>query len=305
MGELSVGFIGFGEAAFHICSGLKSEGVEHIRAFDVMANDAELGAKIKDRASTVGVILDSSLGELIQNTQVIFCATSAKYALSIAEQAAPFIRAEKIYVDLNAASPKVKKEIAEVIGQTGGLFVDGAVMEAVPPHRHKVPIFLSGQGAVAFQKLLQPVGMNLTVINDQAGSSSSMKMIRSIFMKGFTALLLETLMASHQAGVEKEIVDSISGTLSNSSIENLMNLLLTRTAIHAQRRVSEMKEVVETLHDMDLDSTMSQAAQRKLQGLVDLEINAFFDYQAPDHYRKVLEGIAKLQNHVERKEELN
>jgi 3-hydroxyisobutyrate dehydrogenase-like beta-hydroxyacid dehydrogenase len=138
--------------------------------------------------------------------------------------------------------------------------------------------------------------MNLTVINDQAGSSSSMKMIRSIFMKGFTALLLETLMASHQAGVEKEIVDSISGTLSNGSIEKLMNLLLTRTAIHAERRVSEMKDVVETLADMDLDSTMSQAAQKKLQSLVDLKLNSYFDFKAPEHYRQVLEGIAKLQD---------
>ncbi|GAA4725956.1 DUF1932 domain-containing protein [Brevibacillus fulvus] len=295
MNDRKIGFIGFGEAAFHICSGLKSEGVEQIRAFDVMANDAVLGVKIKERASSIAVTLDNSLRELLEHSQVIFCATSAKYALGIAQEAAEFIGNRHIYVDLNAASPKVKREIASVIQQAGGLFVDGAVMEAVPPLRHKVPILLSGEGAVAFQAFMQPAGMNLTVVNDQAGSASSMKMIRSIFMKGFTALLLETLLASHQAGVEKEIVASISKTLASGPVEQLMNLLLTRTAIHAERRVSEMKDVVETLQEMHLDYTMSQATQTKLQSLVELNLNGYFEHKAPDHYRRVLEAIAALQ----------
>lgn len=289
----SIGFIGFGEAAFYISDGLISDGIQHVHAFDIMANDPVVGQVIKVRANSANVNLASSLSELIESSNVIFCATSAKYALAIAKEAASFVRKKQHYVDLNSASPKVKKEIASVIGGSGALFVDAAVMEVVPPYRHKVPISVSGEGAFTFATLVEPYGMNITVINDQPGSASAMKMTRSIFMKGFTALLTETLIAAYKTGIDKEIMASIKNTLSNHPLEELVNLLMTRTAIHAERRVSEMEEVISTLKEMKLDYSISQATKGKLQQLVDMELNTYLNHTAPDHYHQVLEAIIK------------
>ena len=291
MNQPGIGFIGFGEAAFHMASGLVSEGVSSIFAFDVMTAEPVAGAIIKERADLANVTLTSSLKQLIESSRIVFCATSAKFALMIAQEAAAFLRKEQIYVDMNSASPKVNQEISKLMDQAGVWFVDAAVMEAVPPHRHKVPISASGTGARKFSDVMGRYGMNITYINEEAGSASAMKMIRSIFMKGFTALLLETLTAAYKSGIDREILTSIRGTLSSHSTEELANLLLTRTAIHAERRVAEMEEVIGTLKDLDLDYSVSLATKGKLQQIVDLDLKSHFDMKVPDHFVQVLEAL--------------
>lgn len=289
-----LGFIGFGEAAFHISKGLRSEGITEIQAYDRAADDPVKGAQIRERAKSISVRISPTLRELVENSDVLLCATSAKFAIDIANEIAPFIQKDQLYVDLNAASPKVKIEVSSIISHAGGSPVDGAVMDPVPPHGHKVPLSTSGAGASHFQDLLQPFGMNITVINDQAGSASAIKMVRSIFMKGFTSLLLETLTAAHKLGIEREILASISNTFANKPMEELMNLLLTRTAVHAERRVSEMTDVIETLRDSNLKASMSQATKDTLQHVVDLQLNEYFAFQRPDHFMQVIEAMANL-----------
>ncbi|MDA8124651.1 MAG: DUF1932 domain-containing protein [Deltaproteobacteria bacterium] len=288
---VKLGFIGFGEAAFHIASGLHEEGLAGIVAFDVMAADPQMGPLVRERAAGAGVTLLPSLKELLAVAEVVLCATSAKYALAIARDAQPFLREGQLYADLNSASPQVKKEIAAVVGQTAALFVDTAVMALVPPHRHKVPMAVSGTGARRFAERLSPYGMDITYINDRAGSSSAIKMLRSIFVKGLTALLLEALTASRKAGVEAEIMASITQTLGEQPFEALANLLLTRTAVAAERRVAEMGEVISTLQEMGLDSSASQATRAKLQALAEMDLKTRFGPKPPAYYTQVLDAI--------------
>ena len=289
-----MGFIGFGEAAFNICDGLHETSKPEVFAFDVMSNDEKQGALIQQRARKANVALLDSLKCLIEKTEFIFCTTSAKYALSIASEAAQYTKAGKTYADLNSASPMVKKDIADVIDRSGGAFVDAAVMELVPPYRHKVPIAASGSGARRFTEAMNSIGMNVEYINDCAGSSSSMKMFRSIFMKGFTSLLLETLIASHKMGVENQVMESIKGTLEKNTTEELANMLINRTAVAAARRVSEMEDVVTTLADIKVESFSSQATIKRLQWICDIGLKEYFEGKVPQHYSSVLEAVSKI-----------
>jgi 3-hydroxyisobutyrate dehydrogenase-like beta-hydroxyacid dehydrogenase len=289
----NAGFIGFGEAAFHIASGLREDGLQEIFAYDAMGEDPVMGPKIQQRLQTAGVRGAASLQELIRSSRFILCATSAKVALGIAEEAASHLTADHVYVDLNSGSPKLKQQISRIVEEAGARFVDGAVMESVPPYRHKVPILASGTGAADFRAAFESYGMNITVIEGQAGSSSAVKMVRSIFMKGFSALLLETLAAAYRSGIEKEIMASIGRSLTSRPFEEFANLLLTRTAIHAERRVTEMSEVLETLADLELDDTMSKATRSKLQSLVDLDLRGKFHGEPPAHYGDVIREMIK------------
>ena len=290
----ALGFIGFGEAAFHISSGLQTEGIPRIYAFDIMADDPNIGPLVKTRAGSANVGLVSSLKDLLEKADLVLCATSAKVALPIAKEAVAFVKKGQIYADLNSTSPKIKQEIGLVMGQAGALFVDVAVMELVPPHRHKVPVAVSGEGARQFKEMLSPYGMSITYVSERAGGSSALKMLRSIFMKGLTALLLETLTASHKAGVDTEIMASLSNTLNNHPFEELVNMLLTRTSVAAERRVAEMSEVISTLQEMGVDYSASLATRGKLQALVALELKTHFNHKAPEHYTQVLDAIVQL-----------
>lgn len=289
-----IGFIGLGEAAFHICSGLKNEGIDVIYSYDVQSVHPVAGPMIHQRAKEAGVILVGSLQELISKSTILFCATSAKYAVSIASEVAEELSAEHIYIDLNSASPSLKKEVAAIIKRKGGKFVDGAIMEPVPPHKHKVPILASGDGARQLEQQLNEYGMRITYMNEDAGSSSAMKMCRSIFMKGFTALLLETLSASYKFGIDQEILKSIEKTFANQPLEELVNLLITRTAIHAERRVTEMDEVINTLQDIEASSRMTQQTKATLQEIVDKDLKGYFNNTVPNSYTDVLKGLETL-----------
>lgn len=295
MGKPVLGFIGLGEAAFSICSGLTSVSEPTIYAYDVMANSETAGELIHNRAKQANVTLVETLEQLVDKSDVILCATSAKYALSIAKEAAEFLKPGKIYSDMNSASPMVKREIAQAVDATGASFADSAVMEIVPPHKHRVPIAVSGSGAKEFASLLNPLQMNITYINDNAGSSSSMKMFRSIFMKGMTALLTETLLAAYQAGVCDEVMDSITKTLTEKTPEQLANLLINRTAVAAQRRVSEMKDVKATLEAMELPAFATEGTINRLQWFCDLGLKEYFNAISPADYHDVLRAAVELK----------
>lgn len=286
-----LGFIGFGEAAFHIAKGLTGAGLGGIKAFDLMASDPGLGPLVAQRAAGAGVALLPSLAELLEACDLVLCATSAKYALAIAREAAASVHPGLVYADLNSASPGTKKDIAALMATAGALFADVAVMELVPPHGHKVPLAVSGTGARAFLEGLTPYGMRISLIEGEAGSSSALKMLRSIFMKGMTALLLETLTAGRKAGVDRQIMESISATIGSRPLEETATMLITRTAIAAERRVAEMGEVLDTLAEMGLDSTASQATKAKLQALAELDLRAKFGSSPPETYTAVLDAI--------------
>ena len=288
-----LGFIGFGEAASSIAEGLRSEGLADIRAFDAGMDHPSLGPLVRERAGRLGVELKSSLEELVASCDLILNATNAKVSEPVAREAARFLKPRHLYVDLNSASPMTKENIAAVISGTGALFADAAVMGSVPPHKHRVPILVSGDGAEAFLRFGQKYGMRLTYAGPRAGSASARKMFRSVFMKGFAMLLLETVQASEKYGVSSDILASLEETLRQRSLEETAHFLLTRSAIHAERRVAEMEEVIRTLDSLGIPAQMSLAAREKLRTLADAGLKDRIDPGTPPDFRNVLRELER------------
>ncbi|PAV31110.1 hypothetical protein CIL05_00170 [Virgibacillus profundi] len=291
MNRPNIGFIGFGEAAFHICEGLQKEGNVAVWSYDVQVDHPVAGKLIKERAKATNVTLVNSLKELIDNSGIILCATSAKYAVSIAEEASAYMDESKYYIELNSTSPAVKEEISLIIEKVKGKFVDGAILGAVPTEKHKVPIVVSGNGASDIASEMNQYNMNITYLNDMPGSASAIKMCRSIFMKGFTALMIEMLLASQSYGIDEKVLKSIENTISHKPLEEVVNLLVTRAAIHAERRVSEMGEVLKTLTELNSPSKMSKQTMEVYQFIVDKNLKETFNHVAPDDYHEVLKAL--------------
>src|SRR5262249_31262494 len=188
---LKIGFIGFGEAGFHIAKGLRSVGVAHISAFDINTYTPGLGEKIQRRAEDAEVPLCESSAQLAEASDLLLSTVTANRAEAAAKQTAPFLEARHIYADLNSISPALKQSIGEIVATRGARFVEIAIMSPVPPHGHRVPMFLGGPHAQTLVALLAPYNMNLEVISEQIGAASATKMCRSIIVKGLEALMLE------------------------------------------------------------------------------------------------------------------
>jgi 3-hydroxyisobutyrate dehydrogenase-like beta-hydroxyacid dehydrogenase len=267
-----IAFIGFGEAAFHIANGLRSEGLTSIVAYDVNQNDDKKGPYIKKRALEAGITIVDTSEEAYLSAKFIVSLTSASVAYEIAEKIIPNLSPGQVFVDMNSASPKVKSEIGDIYHSEGVLICDAAVMKTVPGNGHKVPMLLSGDGAKEFYDNMIEYGMNLTDLNAQLGGSSAIKMFRSVFMKGLPQLLIESMMAAEKYGVLDILVDSLNDSIKGKTVEKLADTLIVRTLIHAERRASEMKDVISTLEGMGMDASMSIGTKEKLLKIADMDI---------------------------------
>ena len=136
MNAPKISFIGFGEAAALIAEGLVGEGVTGMTAFDV-----------RERPAPDGVTLAKSLEALLADADIVFAAVTSAVALTVAEEAAPFLDETHLYVDINSTSPQTKIAIGQVVMDTSARFVEAAVMAGVPGYGHKVPMLLSGAAA--------------------------------------------------------------------------------------------------------------------------------------------------------------
>lgn len=288
-----MGFIGFGEAAFNIASGLKDEGFETIAAYDKFWNIVPQNTLIKDRAEETGVTLFPSIQTLVENSEMIVSAVSADIALTLAREVKPFLNKDQIYVDLNATSPMTKEEVDSIISPVAS-FVDCAVMGPVPTYKHKVPLTISGGGAKQFSETMTPYGMNITFMNAPAGSASATKMMRSIFMKGFVMLVLEMLLAARKYQVADEVVMSVGETITSGPFLDKINGLVGRGVIHSERREHEMGEVIATLKGIEVDSIMSRATKSKLNWCTGLGLKDHFKGVPPEDFHDIFAALDEI-----------
>ncbi|HHY08515.1 MAG TPA: NAD(P)-dependent oxidoreductase [Corynebacteriales bacterium] len=288
--HLRVGFIGFGEAASGISRGLIDEGIKSIKSYDII-QDKPIGEKLRKRAKTIGVEL-VSLEALAKESDVIISAVVCASAVQAAQSIVRHLSSRHIYVDINATSPITKKEVANTLSPSGCKFVDAAVMNPVPPYLHKVAMMISGSGAEQFKTLMDPFHMNLTLVAGEAGTASSVKMLRSIFMKGMAALFMEMLVAAYEMDIHELVLDTIRETLEKTAPNQLIHRLVAGTAIHAGRRVHEMEEVIDTLKLAGVKPTMSSATREVLAWVDSFDLKSVFQGEMPQDYITVLQEIS-------------
>lgn len=279
-----LGLIGVGEAGAAIGAGLTAGG-HTVLGYDAMP------AQVATRAAAAGVELVDSPAALAAACDVVICLTNAKTAVRVAAQVAPALGARHLYADWNSASPEVKRQVAEVVGRSGARFVDGAVMAAVPPKRHQVPVLLSGPGADDFLAFGTPLGMNLEVLGDEPGQASAVKMFRSLLVKGLESLILECAVGAQSYGVTRRVLDSMAGSLPMHDWNELASYLMTRSVTHAERRASELDEVGDTLSAAGVEPLLARAGAERLRWLAERGVR---DKVGPGAgYEDILDVLAK------------
>jgi len=284
--EITVGFVGFGEAGSHITKGLKSAGVTRIFAFDIDP------ARVSRNAEETHTPLVSSNRELADSAQIIFSTVTCARAKEAAAQTSPFLKPGHIYADLNSVSPALKQEIEAIIALSGAGFVEAAVMSPVPPHGHRSPMLLGGKAATTFRDLMTPFGMRLEVVSESVGTAAATKMFRSIIVKGLEALMLECVLASAPYGADERVFSSLTESFPGIDWQRLANYMVSRVIVHGERRAREMEEVAETLESLGIEPIMAAAAARRQDWCAKLNITKQFGPQGPKTYREALEAIA-------------
>jgi 3-hydroxyisobutyrate dehydrogenase-like beta-hydroxyacid dehydrogenase len=289
--ELKLGFVGFGEAGYHLAKGLRGEGLARIRAYDIHANTLGRGEKIQQRAREVDVTLCESNAELAAECKVLLSTVTASSALEAAEQNAPHLTEQHFYADLNSVSPDLKRSIAQLIEAQGARFVEVAIMSPVPPHLHRVPMFLGGVHAQGLVDLLSPFGMNLDIISDQIGAASATKMCRSIIVKGMEALLFECVLGAVPYGADERVFTTLEETMPGLNWQKLASYMVGRVLEHGERRARELEEVAATLRAIGVEPVMTEAIIKRQDWGAALNLLPQFGGQPPGDYRAAVQAI--------------
>jgi 3-hydroxyisobutyrate dehydrogenase-like beta-hydroxyacid dehydrogenase len=102
--------------------------------------------------------------------------------------------------------------------------------------------------------------MLATIHDGPVGAASSVKMIRSVMMKGLEALVCECVLAGRKAGVIETVLDSLDDTFPGFDWKERSAYMLERVMTHGVRRAAEMREVALTVDLLGLKGEMSRAA---------------------------------------------
>ena len=233
-------FIGFGEAAQAFANA-------PARTFDVLAAR-------RDDADRSGLVASAGNAEAVAGATIILSLVTADGALAAAEESARNMATGALFFDMNSVSPDTKRAAARAVEAAGGRYVDVAVMAPVRPARLAVPLLVSGRHADAGAAALAALGFTeIRVVPGDVGRASSIKMIRSIMVKGIEALTAEMMIAGDAAGVSDEVLASLGGDWATRAAYNL-----ERMTTHGLRRAAEMDEVAKTLVALGVDPVMTR-----------------------------------------------
>lgn len=264
-----VAIIGFGEAAQAFVGGAGWSGI--VRAYDKLTDDptsrdgklAEYRAFDVDPAESIAQALDAA--------DIVVSLVTADQADLVARAAKPYIRSGAIYCEMNSVAPETKRSGASVIEQVGGRFVDVAIMSPVHPGRLDTPLLLSGPTAADAERALRSLGFsNVRSIGGKIGEASSVKMIRSVIVKGIEALTAEAMLAAAEAGVMNEVLASLDASDRAIPWAKRADYNLDRMMTHGVRRAEEMEEVVRTLESLGVEPTLTRGTvlrQRQMGAL--------------------------------------
>jgi 3-hydroxyisobutyrate dehydrogenase-like beta-hydroxyacid dehydrogenase len=114
-------------------------------------------------------------------------------------------------------------------------------------------------------------GFDARYLGPRPGSASSVKMVRSVLMKGLEALGVEALVTADRQGIREEVLDCLADVDLVDFRDHLASLVQTHV-VHARRRWEEMGLVAQTLRESGVEPRMTEVTEQILRRSVEAGI---------------------------------
>lgn len=257
-----VGFIGFGQVSSTLSNILSSKGVQTVT---VVKGRSQKTNKLAVK-SDVRII--DSYEALLLGSDIVISANSPANALNVADKYADYM-GDGIYVDLNNISPNTTYYMADLFEKPRKIvlkeessrlnffkkenkedirnnFVDGAIIGNVsnnPPL-----LMLSGVRADELV-ILNNYGLNVKVLSKNPGDVATLKILRSLYTKGVSAVLMEAFETAKEMDLEDQLFEILSVS-EGEDFEKKSKSRLENTYANSKRKVEEMDEALEFLDEV-------------------------------------------------------
>jgi 3-hydroxyisobutyrate dehydrogenase-like beta-hydroxyacid dehydrogenase len=253
---LRIGVLGLGEAGSIFASGLAASAGE-VRGFDPA-----------DVAAPAGVSMTGSPARAVTGADVVVALTHAAQAREAAGSAVPHMTPGAYYADFSTSDPGLKRDLAELAHAHGVRFIDGAIMNPVPLAGIATPVDVSGDDAAEFAALLTPLGLRLQALGAEPGLAATRKLLRSVLVKGLSALIIESARAAEAAGVADWYREHLFEQLCGIDREFVIRLVRGNLQ-HGPRRVHEMAAASTLLRQYGEPPLTAEATRQVLESVAE------------------------------------
>jgi 3-hydroxyisobutyrate dehydrogenase-like beta-hydroxyacid dehydrogenase len=209
----------------------------------------------RERAEKHGLVEAGSLPHLCETCAMIVsvCPPDAAEGVANSVLAHGFTG---LYVDANAISPQRAVRIGQAM--SGARFVDGGIIGGPAWKPGTTWLYLSGEAAEEAAAIFSAGPLETSVIGDQIGKASALKMCFAAFTKGSTALLCATLAAAESLGVRAELEQQWSRDGSDFAAQAAQKV--RQVTAKAWRFGGEMEEISATFSEAGVPSSFHLAA---------------------------------------------
>jgi len=256
-----VAFIGFGEAGLAIAESLARSHADalSLRAFDIKLGDQDdaVAKAMRSRISAAGVAVCDSAKNAVSGAGIVISVVTADQAAKAAGSVARHLAPDAVYLDMNSCAPTTKQIAASSVGPAGAIYVDVAVMAPIQPRGHETPMLAAAAGSGQVAATLAKAGLKPRFVGDEIGRASTIKMLRSVMVKGMEALTAECFRAAAKAGVAAEVAASLDASRTDRGWAEQTSYNMERMTEHGIRRAAEMREVSKTLRALDIPPAMT------------------------------------------------
>ena len=278
-----IALLGFGEAGSAIARGLAAEGgwraasrpgdnaPRRLIAIDTALDKDARGTTLGRAARALDVAIEGRYSATLSEADLVICAVQGEHALEAADAAAPFLKKGAYYLDLCTVTGAMSDDDRAAIEGAGGRYVDIAVMGGFFKSGIKAPMLVAGPDVGPVVTWMNANGFEAKVLGPKPGSASSVKMLRSVLMKGIESLAVESLVTAQRQGILEEVLACFSDA-DQLPFRDFVATLVQTHVVHAYRRWEEMGLVAKTLRETGVDPLMTETTEKSLRRTVDAAI---------------------------------
>ena len=241
-----IGFIGFGKVAVNLYRLIRSDDIKFITSSE------NRSTKTIENIKKTDIEVLNTFKEVAIKSDILISATSPKNALSVAKNYGKY--AEGIYLDLNNISPDTTFQINAHVHN----LVDGAIIGKIDSHN---PIlYISGSDAEKLLFLNKYIEIKL--ISNEIGDVSKLKLLRSIYTKTLSVLLIESAEIAENNNLADDFFEILMLT-EGEDFKLKSKSRINNTLKNSKRKSEELEEIIDYFSSEDL--TMVKASLKKLK----------------------------------------
>lgn len=257
--------IGFGEAGQAIVSGWRDAGFDHaVLIYDIKLDHPETRDAVLAAAGALDASPIAHERDAVVSVSHVLSVVTADQALRAARRAADILPAGATFWDMNSVAPETKQQAASLVESAGLLYLDVGVLSPIHPKRHRAPLAIAGAVDGQTRNAIERFGFDADVLSPTIGDAASLKLLRSIVIKGVESLLVECHQAGESVGLTDKVLRSLASSFPGIDWPERLAYVLQRVEQHGERRAAEMAEVVLFLDALGVPPLMSKAAAERL-----------------------------------------